>query len=100
MTQVFDEHKMKFEWDEEKRLINLRKHGFDFADAELIFQNEVYTDVDDRFDYGEIRFLTLGLLFGRVVAVSHTETGDLIRVISIRKANKYDQEKYFKKIRN
>ncbi len=91
---------MKFEWDENKRRENLRKHGFDFADADLVFENEVYSIVDERFDYGEIRFYTLGLLFGRVVAVSHTETNDVIRIISMRKANKYDEEKYYKKIRN
>ncbi len=91
---------MKFEWDENKRRENLRKHGFDFADVELVFENEVYSVIDNRFDYGEIRFFTLGLLFGRVVAISHTENEDVIRIISMRKANKYDQEKYFEEIRN
>jgi uncharacterized DUF497 family protein len=78
----------------------LRKHGFDFADADLVFENEVYSIIDERFDYGETRFYTLGLLFGRVVSISHTEINDLIRIISMRKANKYGEEKYYKKIRN
>lgn len=89
---------MKFEWDANKRRENLRKHGFDFADAELVFEKETYSIIDNRFDYGEVRFFTLGLLFGRVVAISHTETNEVIRIISMRKADKYDQEKYFKKI--
>ena len=91
---------MKFEWDEQKRLINLQRHGIDFADVRTIFDRERYTIIDNRFDYGEVRFFTLGLLNGRVIAVAHTETDEVIRIISARKANKYDQRKYFEKIRN
>jgi uncharacterized DUF497 family protein len=49
-------------------------------------------------DYGEERFVTFGILDGRVVAVVHTETEDLIRIISIRKATKYEEKAYFSKI--
>ena len=91
---------MRFEWDEEKRLANLRKHGIDFADVENVFADEVYTIVDDRFDYGEIRYLSLGLLFGEIIAISHTETDEIIRFISARKAEKHEQETYFKAIRD
>ena len=91
---------MRFEWDEEKRLANLRKHGIDFADVENVFAEEVYTIVDDRFDYGEIRYLSLGLLFGEIIAISHTETDEIIRFISARKAEKHEQETYFKAIRD
>lgn len=91
---------MRFEWDEEKRTANLRKHGIDFADVEDVFADEVYTIVDDRFDYGEIRYLSLGLLFGEVIAISHTETDEIIRLISARKAEKHEQETYFKAIRH
>ena len=59
-----------------------------------------YSVIDNSFDYGEVRYFTLGLLNGRVIAVAHTETDDIIRIIPTRKANKNDQEKYFKKIRN
>lgn len=91
---------MRIEWDEEKRGVNLRKHGIDFADVENVFDNEVYTIIDDRFDYGEIRYLSLGLLFGEVIAISHTETDEIIRFISARKAEKHEQETYFKGIRD
>ncbi len=91
---------MKFEWDENKRLINLQRHQIDFADVKQVFDNERRTIVDDRFDYGEIRFFTLGLLHGRIVAVSHTETDDLIRIISVRKADKNEQAKYYSEIGN
>ena len=91
---------MKFEWDEEKRLSNLRKHGFDFVDADKIFTPDALTILDDRFDYGEIRFITFGLLNGETVAVAHTEEEEFIRIISIRKAEKDEEVEYFKQIRN
>ncbi len=68
---------MKFEWDENKRGENLRKHGIDFADVWRVFENEIDVVVDDRFDYSETRYFALGLLFGRVVAVSYTETDEI-----------------------
>ncbi|CAN5604504.1 BrnT family toxin [soil metagenome] len=91
---------MRFEWDEQKRLINLEKHGIDFADVWRVFENETYTKFDDRFNYGEIRFLSLGLLSGEIVSVSHIETDEIIRIISARKAEKDEQETYYRKIRD
>ena len=70
--------------------------GFDFLRVEEIFAAEALTLLDDRFDYGEIRFLTVGLLDGRVVAIAHTETDEVIRVISVRKASKDEEEIYYK----
>ncbi len=91
---------MRFEWDEEKRHKNIDKHGLDFLDVPKLFENAVYTIKDDRFDYGEIRYFTLGLLVGRIVALSHTDSGEVIRVISLRKANKNEQAKYITEIAN
>lgn len=91
---------MKYEWDETKRLVNLQRHGIDFADVRQVFENETATEIDDRFDYGEVRYISLGLLFGEVVAVSHTETDANIRIISVRKAEKYEQDKYFREVRD
>ena len=56
--------------------------------------------VDDRFDYGETRFVTLGLFHGTVIVVVHTETDELIRVISAREATKYEEESYYREIAN
>jgi uncharacterized protein len=57
------------------------------------------TFVDDRFDYGEKRFTTLGLLAGRVVIIAHTaRSGDVARIISIRKANRREQKIYQKRL--
>ena len=89
---------MRIEWDEDKRAANLQKHGIDFADVWRVFENEIDLIVDDRFDYGETRFFALGLLSGRVVAISYTENDEIRRIISVRRGNKNDEEKYFRNI--
>lgn len=92
------------EWDESKRELNKRNHGLDFADLLELFENETATATDDRYDYGEERLITFGLFLGKVVAVVHTETAVedniVIRIISAREAEKYEQEYYFKTIRD
>ena len=87
-----------FSWDEAKRLSNLQKHGIDFRDAPKIFRGLTLTAEDDREPYGERRFLTLGLLEDQVVSVAHTNRGEEIRVISTRKATKYEARFYFAQI--
>ena len=87
-----------FAWDEAKRLTNLRKHGIDFRDAQKIFLGFTLTAEDDWESYGERRFLTLGLLDDQVVSVAHTEQGENIRIISIRKATKHEARFYFSQI--
>ena len=91
---------MKFEWDEAKRRTNLTRHGIDFAELSSVFETTPVTELDDRYDYGERRFFTLGLLKGRVVAISHTQTADVIRLISARRALKHEEIKYFREIWN
>jgi len=88
----------KYEWDEIKRKSNVKKHGIDFVDAPMIFDGYTLTIEDDRHDYGEERFVTFGILDGMVVAVAHTETEELIRIISIRKATRYEEKEYFSQI--
>jgi uncharacterized DUF497 family protein len=85
-------------WDETKREENLRKHGIDFAVAEALFEGYTATLEDHRFDYGEQRFVTFGLLDGRVLAVVHTERDGDIRIISIRKATRREEQSYFSTI--
>src|SRR5437867_6200880 len=78
---------VRFEWDKAKRKENLRKHGVDFADLPPLFDGVTVTVLDDRFDYGENRFLTLGVLHGIVIVVAHTETEEVIRFISARRGH-------------
>ncbi|MBI3422481.1 MAG: BrnT family toxin [Acidobacteria bacterium] len=91
---------MKFEWDVAKCQTNLAKHGIDFADVGPLFDGVTVTMPDDRFDYGEERFVTLGLLNGFVLVVVHTETDKVIRLISVRKATKNEEKSYFNEIAN
>lgn len=89
---------VRYEWDEAKRRSNIQRHGFDFIGIETVFAGETLTILDDRLDYGESRFVTLGMLRGRVVVIAHTETDEVIRIISVRKATKNEEISYFKQI--
>jgi uncharacterized DUF497 family protein len=89
---------MKFEWDAAKNNINIEKHGIDFNDAKLILNGLTVTVEDDRIDYHERRFVTLGMMFDNVISVVHTESVEKIRIISARKATKNEQKEYFKQI--
>ena len=88
---------MKYEWDEAKNQKNIAKHGFSFEDAELVFSGPCVTFEDDRFDYGEERLITLGLLDGRTVIIAHSPRDEATRIISMRKANRREQEIYQKR---
>ena len=89
---------MRFSWSESKRQLNLQEHGLDFVDAARVFDGPTYTYEDDRFDYSEQRFVTLGLLEELVVSIVHTEMPRLIRIISFRKATKHEQAIFFKNL--
>ena len=92
--------KYKFTWDETKRRSNLVKHRLDFVDAPVVFAGITLTFEDDRFNYGEQRFITLGMLKGAIVVIAHTEQNETIRIISMRKATKYEQKLYFQGFTN
>jgi uncharacterized DUF497 family protein len=89
---------MKVEWDAAKNRSNFAKHGFDFADAEQVFAGPCVTFTDERFDYGEKRFVTLGVLDGREVAIAYAARGESTRIISMRKANGREQKIYQKRL--
>jgi hypothetical protein len=91
---------MRFTWSEAKRKSNLKNHGLDFRDAPRVFEGLTFTFEDDRFDYGEQRFVTLGLLNGTPVSIVHTETADHIHIISFRKATKNEQIIFFESIQD
>ncbi len=85
---------MEFEWNETKREQNLEKHGADFLYAALIFECEILTREDDREDYGEKRFASLGLVDCVPYTVIHTNRGDNIRLISAWKGGRKDYERH------
>lgn len=87
---------MDFEWDPGKAKENLRKHGVDFADAVIALEDDNALTIEDS-DHDELRFKTLGM--GptlNVLFVVHCErTGNCIRIISARKADKRETKVYF-----
>ena len=86
---------MEFEWDDHKAADNLQKHGIDFLDAIHVFLDPHRLEVeDDREEYGELRFKTIGLAQGRLLVVVYTYRQQHIRIISARKAERYERRKY------
>lgn len=90
---------MEFEWDKKKNQINFEKHGLKFEDANLIFANETVSFRDDRYEYNEQRFITLGNLEGRIIVLVHTQRGYITRIISMRKANEREKKIYFQRLK-
>ncbi len=86
---------MQFEWDEEKNLENIRKHKIDFADVPGMFSSPMLINLDEREEYGETRWIGIGLLRNLVAVVVYTERGQYtIRIISARKANRNERKRY------
>ena len=86
---------MQFEWDSEKATANVSRHGVSFELAMLVFlDNGRLIKVDERFDYGEERIITMGHVNNRLHVVVYTQTNDTIRIISARKANKRERKRY------
>ncbi len=92
---------MRFEWDEAKNSRNIRKHGVDFADVKELFDHPVLTWLDQRNDYEEERWISVGWIKTLVGVVVYTERqGDVIRIISARKATKHEVRRYEQSIQN
>src|SRR6185312_9015272 len=85
-------------WDERKRIANLRKHGFDFAEAEVLFSNPVFwvqPDISD--EYGEERWRGIGQFHQVMVTVIFTNPSpDSIRIISFRRATTNEEKLFYK----
>jgi uncharacterized DUF497 family protein len=75
--------------------------GFDFADAYRIFNLPMVVELDERENYGEDRFVAIGLLDGRVVVIVYTEPdAEIIRIVSLRKALSYERKYYEQYLKN
>ena len=85
---------MSLEWDQNKNIINIKKHGIDFDDADKIFKNPILTKIDERIDYKEKRWIGIGRLEKVTVVLIFTKRGKKIRIISMRKANKIERRIY------
>ena len=86
---------MQFMWDARKAQSNFEKHNVRFEVAIRVFQDEGRISAQDmRFDYGEVRLITSGLIEGRLHVVVHVDDADegTTRIISARKANKRERK--------
>ena len=89
------------EWDEAKNRANIRKHGFDFADAREMFRGFILVRPDTREDYGEERWIGIGMIQGRFALVAFAEPlPNTIRVISLRRAHHEERKEYEKAIQD
>ena len=86
---------MRFEWDEQKNEANRAKHGMDFSQALQI--RALVFDADVREDYAEERWFGLGLVGDMVVGLVFTLPSEgVIRILSLRKATRDEEERYFR----
>ena len=85
---------MELTWDEEKRQETIDQRGVDVLYAALIFEGETLTRIDDRKDYGETRFISLGLVDDVPYSVVHTERDESTRLITAWKGGRKEYEKY------
>ena len=86
---------MDFEWDEEKRLANIEKHGIDFIDAVMLFENPHLTAPAQTVD-GERRWLATGKIEEIYVTAVFTKRDSVIRIISMRRARNAERQKHQK----
>ena len=89
---------MKISFDPAKRAVTLAARGLDFADALQVFAGVQVMLVDDRQDYGEVRYQTFGLLTGRLVQLVWTWRDDARHIISMRKCNEREQARFAGKL--
>jgi uncharacterized protein len=89
---------MKLCWDEQKCKKTLEERGLDFARCVEVFADATVDFEDDRIDYGEERWITVGFLDGKMVVIVRTEREECTRIISMREATKAERKKYEKKM--
>lgn len=94
---------MRFQWDQAKDRANRRKHRISFEASRLVFNDpNIISRLDERFDYGEERWISIGAVAGSVLVVVHTTLKEdrhgeeIIRIISARKATKKERESYLR----
>lgn len=88
---------VEFEWDDGKAAANIYKHGVSFVQAISAYRDPfAFERLDRRRDYGEDRFILIGMASGRLLTIAYTERADRVRIISARKATKYEEELYYR----
>jgi uncharacterized DUF497 family protein len=90
--------KLEFEWHKAKAEKNLRAHGVCFELAKTVFKDPFAIErLDDRENYGEVRFVIIGMAEGHILLfVAYTEREERIRIISARRVTQHEQDDYFR----
>ena len=89
---------MRITYDPQKRADTLTNRGLDFEDAPQVFVGDIFQMADDRRDYGEVRWQTIGRLDGHLVMVVWTARGRARHIISMRKCNAREGKKYIARL--
>ncbi|MEL6442543.1 MAG: BrnT family toxin [Cyanobacteria bacterium J06621_8] len=88
-----------YEWDADKNQKNVEKHGIDFETAKRIFDSPIVSRRDERKDYNEIRYVSIGVIDQvALIVVVHTNRQGRIRIISARPANRRERRIYYEQI--
>ena len=88
---------LDFEWDDAKAAANFRKHGVTFEQAAYAFRDPFAVEwIDERAVDGEERVILLGMSGGQILSVVYTERGERLRIISARRATKYEKDNYYR----
>ncbi|MEA3466557.1 MAG: BrnT family toxin [Thermodesulfobacteriota bacterium] len=85
---------MQYDWDEQKNTTNREKHGIDFETVVDFCWDSAIEMVDNRNDYGEQRYITFGLIGHRLFCMVYTIRANTLRIISLRKANSREVNRY------
>nr|WP_149744810.1 BrnT family toxin [Rhizobium sp. RU35A] len=89
---------MEFQRDEEKRQLLIRQRGVDILYAALIFEGHVLSRLDNRRDYGEERWISLGMVDDECFVVVHTQRGGFTRLITAWKGGRDERSYYQERI--
>jgi uncharacterized DUF497 family protein len=84
------------EFDEDKDRINRAKHRLPLAAGLLVLESSVHSAIDDRFEYGEARYIDYGVVKGRLLVCVYTMRGEVRRIISVRRANRREQRRWLR----
>lgn len=87
---------MRYSWNPAKNAANIRKHGISFEDAVRVFEGEFLGWPDERYDYGEARWIAIGLSGGEETIIVYTEEREERRLISARRATRKERELYWR----
>ena len=90
----------RFEWHDLKAQTNVQDHGVTFAEATRAFDDPNAVDeIDESMDYGEERSVLIGMADNELFVVVYTMRGERIRIISARKPERHEQDRYYREER-